>query len=134
MAELKKLINHFLIEGTKHINGKRSLAGEPVYVKVLSEKISRREIKTTYEVVGKTGQIYDTLNYHFTGVQNPYYYMEALKLALSVYWSGIYVSKKNIRRMEFLDRYGEANKVYLNRSLEKIFWLKTLLIFWKRSK
>lgn len=133
MSNLNSIINGFLQEGACAIKEGMSRSGEEVRIKVIQEEIRKNKTHVTYQVVGKTGEVYDTLNYEFTGLQKPYYYLEVLKLSLLVYWSGIFLSKKDLKRMEFIERFGEQYNEYLNKSLKKIYFIKKIALLWRRS-
>jgi hypothetical protein len=125
-------IQNLLAEGTSSVASDSSRTGEKVRIKVVSEKISKRETSVVYQVVGQTGELYDTFEGVFPSLPKPYYHIEVLKLALCLYWSGTQISKRHLRRMEFIDKYGEQHQDYLDRSLGKLYWLKKLVFIWKR--
>ncbi|MED2737776.1 hypothetical protein [Bacillus toyonensis] len=125
--ELSLFIDECFKESLKAQKDKASLAGEPVKTIFNKVKIKNNTIHLECEVVGYTGEKYDSYNLNFSSVIYPYYYLEVLRLALISYWSGNLISKKDKKRLLFVLEYGESNKFYLNRSLKYLYFVKKCL-------
>ncbi|MGN5651130.1 hypothetical protein [Bacillus sp. Brlt_9] len=122
--ELSLFIDECFKESLKSQKEQVSLAGEPVKTKFNKVKINNNTIHLECEIIGYTGEKYDSYHLKFSSVIYPYYYLEVLRLALISYWSGNLISKKDKKRLLFVLEYGESNKHYLNRSLKYLFYTK----------
>ncbi len=124
--ELSTFIDTCFKEALTAQKEKSSLAGEPVKAVFRNVVIKEQKLLLDCEIKGYTGEIYDRSPLEFEVSIFPYYYLEVLRLALITYWSGHLLSKKDKNRFLFILEYGETNKMYLNRSLKYLFYLKKM--------